>query len=236
VSCSLTFLVTLATGAFLDASSVQTPADKKKAEYADPTSTYRTYLEAVRKNDTLAAKKCWMMDGDDSAGALDVIVGFWIAARQLHQVALQKFGKEGGLAIPKGWRRNDVTDQAIDVTKKRLEDVKVETLGDTAELKIKWKEGDGFPTPAFEFRESTSFRKVDGNWKIDANRMTGLVRAADLFEKSTWGPMFRDQLVIMKEAVAGMETGKLNTAEALGAFIGGKVAALRKKHEKERKQ
>ena len=71
---------------------------------------------------------------------------------------------------------------------------------------------------------------------MDANRMTGLERGADFFRPGTWGPMFRDQVVIMNEAIDGVENGKLKTAKELAAFIDGKIAALRKKYEEEGKK
>src|SRR5205807_9025237 len=101
---------------------------------------------------------------------------------------------------------------------------------------IKWKEDDGVANPAFEFGESTGFRKVGGNWKIDANKRTNLKGGADFFEKGTWGRMLRDQVVIMNEAIDGMEKHKLKTAKELGVFIEGKLAAMKKKYEEERKK
>jgi hypothetical protein len=133
----------------------------------------------------------------------------------------------------KGWRRDDVSDPALDLTKKRLDDAEVKMIGVTAELKIKWKENDGVPNPAFEFGESTHFRKVGKNWKIDANKMTGLKRGADFFQKGTWGPLFRDQVVIMNEAIDGMEKGKLKSAKELEAFVQKKIEAMKKKIEEE---
>jgi hypothetical protein len=212
------------------------PADKPAAEYADPKATYRTYIEAIRKNDIKAAKQCWVID-DDKSGALDTMVGLWISMRQINQVAERKFGSEGLDAILKGWRRNDVADPALNLTKKRLDEAEVKITGNTAALKIKWRADDSVPNPTFEFREGPiSFRKVGGNWKIDANKMTGLERGADFFEKGTWGRMFRDQVAIMNEAIDGMEKGKLKTAKELEMFIEGKIAAMTKKYEEERKK
>jgi hypothetical protein len=213
------------------------PADKSAAEYADPKATYRTYIEAVRKNDVKAAKQCWVIDDDNKSGALDTIVGLWISMRQINQVAERKVGAEGLDAILKGWRRDDISDAALDLTKKRVDDAEVKITGDAAVLKIKWKEDDGVPNPAFEFGDGPiTFRKVGGNWKIDANKMTGLERGADFFEKGSWGRMFRDQVAIMNEAIDGMEKGRLKSAKELGAFIEGKIEAMKKKYEEERKK
>lgn len=209
-----------------------TPADKKAvAESVGPESTYRNYIEAIRISDVQAAKKFWVIDDNNKSGVLDVIVGLWISPRQLNQLALKNFGPKGMQAIPKGWRRDDLTDQALDLTQKRLDDVEVKIEGDRAELKIKWKDGDGGDNPAFEFsHDPIIFRKVSSIWKMDANRMCDLERGIDFFKPGSWGPMFRDQVVIMNEAVEGIEKGKLKTAKDLEVFINGKITAMEKKY------
>lgn len=212
------------------------PAGKKATEYADPKSTYRTYIEAIRKNDLRAAKRCWTIDDDNKSGALDVVVGLWISMRQINQVAGKKFG-EAGLRAIGGWKRDDVTDEALDRTKKRLDDAEVKITGTKAELKIKWQDSDGSSNPAFEFSEEPKiFRKLKGQWKIDFNEWTGLKRGADFFEKGTWGPMFRDQVIIMNEAIAAMEKGRINSAKELEKYINGKVEAMKKKYQEENKK
>jgi hypothetical protein len=236
---SLTLLVVGATIAGAGDAPEKLPADQKKGGYADPAATYRTYIEAVRNMDAKAAKLCWAIDDDNKSGALDVIVGMWVSSRQLSQTAVKKFGaEEGSRAILKGLRRDDVADAALDLTMKRLGDgnAEVKISGDTAVLKIKWKESDGVPNAAFGFGVPLSFRKVEGNWKIDANKMTGLKRGADFFAKGTWGPMFRDQVVIMNEAIDGMEKGQLKSAKDLDMFLKDRIEALKKKYDDERKK
>ncbi len=236
VFCFIVALVAVATVSTAADPPAKLPPDKPGAEYADPKTTYRTYLEAVRKNDIKSAKQCWVIDDDNKSGALDTIVGMWISTRQINQVAEKKFGAEGLDAVLKRWRRDDVSDPAIDLTRKRLNDAEVKITGDTAELKIKWKKTDGGSNPAFEFGGTTHFRKVGRNWKIDANLMTDLKHGADFFAKGTWGPMFRDQVVIMNEAIVGMEKGKLKSAKELKAFLEDKFEALKKKYEEEAKK
>jgi hypothetical protein len=202
------------------------------AEYANPRATYRTYIEAIRKNDLQAAKRCWVIDDDNKSGALDTIVGLWISMRQINLVAEKKFGADGLDAL-EGWRREDVRDSALDLTKKRLDDAEIKLTADAAALKFLWRQNDGDPDPAFHFStEPTYFRKVDGNWKIDANRMTGVKRGAGFFE-ITWARMFRDQAAIMNEAVDGMEKGKWKSAKELNSFIEDKVTTMKRKYEAE---
>jgi hypothetical protein len=230
--CLLASLVAVV-ASFPAADSVaQPPADKPAAEYADPKATYRTFIETVRQFDRKAAKQCWVIDDDNKSGALDIIVGLSISLRQINQVTEKKFGAEGLEKILKGWLRDDLTDAALDLTKTRLVDAEVNIVGDTAVLKIKWREDDGVPNPAFWFgKEPIRFRKVGGNWKIDANKMTGPKYGAD-----TWVRVYRDPVAIMNEAIEGMEKGKLKTAKELGEFIDGKVAAMIKKREEDQKK
>ena len=49
-----------------------------------PTEVYRSYLNAVKKNDLAAAKNCWSISGDDTCGALDVVVGMWVASHRFN--------------------------------------------------------------------------------------------------------------------------------------------------------
>jgi hypothetical protein len=212
------------------------PAAKPAAEYADPQATYRTYLEAIRKNDLTAAKRCWVIDDDNKSGALDTVVGLWISARRVNQLAEKKFGTDGLDEALKGLRRDDVSDAALDLTAKRLADAEVVTTGDTAELTLKWKKGDGGDRPAFGYRATTHFRKVDGEWKIDFHQETGLTRGEDFFAEGDWGVMFRDAVAVMNEATDGMEKGKLTSVKELGAFVAGRTEELVKKYEEKRKK
>src|SRR5947209_1596570 len=95
VACSLAVLAAGAAASPAGAAPASPAGAKKAGTYADPRSTFRAYIEAVRKNDAAAARKCWVLDDDDRTGALDVIVGRHIALRRLHQAAVKKFGKEG---------------------------------------------------------------------------------------------------------------------------------------------
>lgn len=208
---------------------------KDEADYSDPKATYRTYIEAVRRCDPAGAAKCYVMDGDERGAAVHVLAGLWVSNRRLVRAAEKQFGRAGVEAIPRGWRRDDLTDAALDLTKKRLASSAVTATGGAAELRVRWEPGDGGGTPAFEYKEEPAyFRKVGGGWKLDGNKMTGLGRGADLFEPGTWGPLLRDQVAIMDEAAEGVEKGRLKTPEALRSFIDGKVGELKKRAAGER--
>jgi hypothetical protein len=215
----------------------QQPTEKKANKYADPKSTYRTYVEAVRKNDIKAAKACWVIDDGNKSGALDTIVGLWISMRRINQVAEKRFGAQDLDRVLTGWRRDDITDQALEFTRKQLEKASIKYEGNHAQLTIPWKDADGGSHAAFEYgKESIEFTRVDRAWKLDANKMTGLKHGADFFEKGTWGPLFRDQVAIMNQAIEAMEKGRLKSAKQLGAFIDRKIQVVRKKHEQEEKK
>lgn len=215
------------------ADTPETPStEKPAAEHADPKTTYRTYIEAVWSNNVEAAKACWTIDDDNKSGALDTILGIWISERHFKQVAAKKFGAERIDIIFKG--RNDLSDAALELTKKRLDGAEIRIVGDDATLKIMWKDDDGYPNPAFEFSGGpTNFRNVKGNWKIDANKMTGLKRGSDFFAKESWGPMIRCQVVVLNEAIDAMENGKVKSVTELEDFIKEKFETSQKRYEEE---
>ncbi len=236
--CSLAFLAVVGSASAAGEVPKKPATDQKAARYASPKATFRTFIEAVRENDLEAARKCWVIDDDNKSGALDVVVGLWISLRQVNQVVVKKFGKKEASALLAGWDRDDVSDAALDLTEKRLAGAEVKISGDTATLKIKWKEDDGSPNEAFLFGDSPfPFRKVAGDWKFDANAMAGLKRGADFF-KGTWGPMFRDQMVIMDGVVDGIRKGRLKTVKEVKEFLDRKFAVMEKKYamEKEHKE
>jgi hypothetical protein len=200
---------------------------RHNAEQSDPKATYRAYIEAILANDARNAMRRWYIDDKNASGALDVIVGMCISSRMLEQLAAKRFGKEGAAAIPDGWHRNAASDRALRLTIRRLTDATGTVTGTTAEVRIKWREGDGREGRAFEFGKSAiPFRKVRGEWKIDANRRCDVEHAAELFEPGSWGRLFRDQVGIMNRAVDGIRSGKISTAKALAGFIKTRLAAL----------
>jgi hypothetical protein len=152
-----------------------------------------------------------------------VLVGKYVATRRLHAAAVNKFGKEGGLAVPEDWQAEEVTDRALALTRKRLARAEVRIKGDRAELSVK-EEKEEPPGPAFEyFEEPLHFRKVGGAWKLDANKMiVEAKKEAEFFAEDAipaLGVIFAGQIVVGTEALAGVEKGKLKTAKELKAFI-----------------
>jgi hypothetical protein len=109
--------------------------------YKDPKTTFATYIEATRKNDLPAARRCWVIDDNNRSGALDVVVGLWISMREINQLVEKKFGKERAEELLKGWARDDVSDAALDLTKKLLAKATVTIQGGIAKLKINWEKG-----------------------------------------------------------------------------------------------
>lgn len=114
-----------------------------KGEPADsgpsPTEVYRAYLNAVKKSDLAAARSCWSISGDDTCGALDAVVGMWVASHRFN-VAISKAGLDGK-QFGSWFAREDCTDEAIDRTLARLERSTFTVKGDTAQLKIRWDKG-----------------------------------------------------------------------------------------------
>lgn len=210
---------------------VKTTKNTDPLKYASPKETFKTYIKAIRINDLRAANECWVFDGENSSNALDVIVGFWIATRQANQIVKEKFGDDARHRTLHGWCRDDVSDQALELTEKRLDQSEVRIMGDTAKLRIRWADDDGSVNPAFDFRELTFFRKVDGKWKMDANRFTGQKQSNEFFEAGSWGPLIREQVDIMNEIVAKLKHNSLKTEDELDQFVSANMATLKKKLE-----
>jgi len=205
-------------------------AQQPTPDYSSPAKTYKIYLEAIKADDLEAARMCWVISDNNKSGVLDVIVGTWISAHRLNKLVTSKLGirlkRFSSVRDPlENLARGDCTDEALERTLKRLSRAQVEVSDGTAELLIKWQKGDGYPNDAFGYsEESIRFRRVGKDWKIDANRETGLDQPSDFFTPGSWGPMFRDRLKLTNQIVAGIESGRL-----------GKVDDVRKEIEKQEK-
>ena len=70
---------------------------------------------ATKANDVETAKRCWMIDDDNASGALDVVVGMWVASRKLVAATDAKFGADGVKLLGR-WNRPTCTDKAIELT------------------------------------------------------------------------------------------------------------------------
>jgi hypothetical protein len=188
--------------------------------------TFSTYIDAIRSNDLSAAKACWVIDDHNKGGALDVIVGFWLSSRALNQTFVRRFGVARIHEILKGWHREDVFDEALDLTRRRLEDCEVTITGSAAELRFRWKDGEG---TAFSYgNDPVYFSRVDDAWKIDGNSMIGLDRSCDMFERGTWGAAIREQIDIMNEVTIYIENRE-KSEDALRELIDHRVDLLRTK-------
>jgi len=201
-------------------------------DYADPRSTLRTFVDAVQKCDTKAAKMCWAVTNDQESAGIDLVVGMSIAFRQLNQAAGKKFGEDGVRAIPREWRRDNESDPALELTRKRLDDAIVQFVGDTANVTMVWRSGDAV---RYDFGISEiGFRKVNGKWKMSAMEGVEQMGQAVSVENSTWPRIFREQVVIMNQTIDKMEKGELKNAKELEAFIGEQIASMIKKYEEKK--
>ncbi len=215
---------------------MEPPAAKHPAVFADPVSTYRFYIDAVRKTDPEAAKSCFAISDDNKSGALDVMVGLWTSTRRLDQIATKKFGANATREIlePIGFSRGDLSDAALDLTEKRLTGARVRFLGDDkAELVIQWHEDDGDPNEAFEFQgdDPVEFIKVNGAWKIDASKRIGDLPGEEFLKEGTWGAAFRDHVTIADAASDRLTKGTLKTPEDLKEFLAREGSAAEKRYK-----
>jgi hypothetical protein len=229
-------LLGFSVGSLAEDVRVKTPPAGRPSEFADPASTYRSYINAVRKTDLVAAKSCFTIHEDNKSGLLDVRVGLWTSTRRLYQTATEKLGAEAARAIlePLGLCRDDLSDAALDLTEARLSGAVVKFLGDeTAELVVKWREDDGYPNAAFEYHgdDPIPFLKVKGVWKIDATQQIGGVPGEDLLKDGTWDAAFRDHVKIADEASDRLMKGTLKSSKDLKDFLAVELSAAEKSYK-----
>lgn len=195
----------------------QTQADIA-AEYTDPIKTFRTFLEATKLNDRNAAIACWYIVGGNESGALDGVVGIWVAFHRLND-AVRKLEDDGSQFI-----RDDCTDEALGRTLARLANSSFKIDGDTAVLTIKWAEDDGYPNDAFFYGEPIHFRRIGAAWKIDANAMCG--GGIDTSTPGSWVLAFKRQEMMLDNIATEIEAEKLKTADQVAKAIEARLSQL----------
>src|SRR5262245_46950525 len=132
------------------ASLAALPAFAGEPDLSSPSATVRSYLAAVKANDIETAKRCWIIDDNNTSGALDVVVGMWVASRKLVAVTQAKLGEDGLKHLGR-WNRPVCSDKAIDLTFDRLAGAQFKEQKTIAKLTIPWQPGDGETNPAFLF-------------------------------------------------------------------------------------
>lgn len=208
------------------------PAFAGGPDLSTPPATLRAYLAATKANDVDAAKNCWTIDDNNASGALDVVVGMWIASRRLVAATEGKFG-EAGVKLLGRWNRPVCTDKAIDLTAQRIGNPVIKEIGGRARFQINWQAGDGNSNPAFMHPSKLIFfRKVGEEWKIDGNIFTQADQAAKLFIPGQIWPIWRDEMAIMNELSSAIEKGTLATAADFERELQSRVAELKSKYEK----
>ncbi len=232
-SFCIAMLFATAAGSFAEEAPADPPPAKDATTFADPVSTYRAYIDAVRKTDSAAAKSCFIIRDEHDARALDIMIGLWISTRRLNQIAVKKFGAEAARANLEdyGLNREDLTDAALDLTEARLTGAVVRFPdNDTAQLVIKWQEDDD--NAAFEYRgdEPIAFRKKAGAWKMDGKGDEDH-SGAEFPEEGTWAAAFRDHVIIANEAAERLTTNTLNSPQALKGFLDQKISASKTRYE-----
>ena len=208
------------------------PAFAKGPDFSGAAETTKTYLLATKANDVEAAKKCWTIDDNNESGALDVVVGLWISSRKLVAAVESKLGPEGVKALGR-WNRPHGTNEAIDTTLTRLGNVRIQERGDVATLKIEWQTGDGDTTAAFMcVKTPLVFRRVAGEWKLDANVFTGTAKAADLFAPGNLWPIWRDEIEVMSDLTSLIESGTIKDLATFRVVLKARVDGLKAKYAK----
>jgi hypothetical protein len=221
-SLLLTCLLLAAAGGLAPAEQPDAAGRQTGPAYGTPEKTFAAFARAVKSKDLAGAKDCWSISDDNRSGVLDLLVGEWVEARRLDELARSKFAAElaSETEEPSATARavlldESCTDAAIDRTLERLRQADVEIRGDTAQLRIRWRREDtGENPPPFFYRcylpYDARFRQVKGAWKLDAHWEIGLQRPADCLALAAHsaGP----ELALRKQLIADIESGKIQTA------------------------
>lgn len=206
------------------------PALAGEPDLSDPLATVRSYVAATKANDLDAARKCWTIDDGNASGALDVVAGMWVASRKLVVATEARLGPDAVKLLGR-WNRANCSDRAIHTTLERLDNTNMRERDDTARLTIGWQPGDGDTTPAFLcVRAPLLLRKVGLDWKLDANAFTGAERAADLFGPDKVWSVWRDEMAVMAELTAALESGQIKDATAFEKAMKARVDELKAKY------
>lgn len=214
------------------ASLAALPVFAGEPDLSSPQGTIRSYLSAVKANDIDAAKRCWAIDDNNASGALDVVVGMWISSRKLAAATHATLGSEGVRHLGR-WNRPACSDKAIDLTLQRLATAESKEHKTIAKVTIPWQPGDGETAPAFMYvRVPLCLRRVDDQWKLDANVYTGVEKAADLFGPTSIWSVCRDEMTVMNDLTAAIEKGQFKNAAEFERELQARVAVLKAKYER----
>ncbi len=197
------------------------PADA----YGNPAKTYRTYLEAMKRDDLPAAKACFTVT-NGTPEALDLEPGMWAAYHRFGKLVAAKFGKRECQYL-----REDCSDQALDRTLARLDQSSFKISGDTAKLRFRREKNPDLTKPEFvsSGEGPIAFRKVSGQWKLEIK----VEDPAGLFAPGTWGWAFREGARMLDQTSNEIESGKLTKWEQVMATLDQRTKRLEKQYEKD---
>jgi hypothetical protein len=182
-------------------------------DYGTPKSTYRAFLRAVKANDLGTAKQCWFISDGNASGVLDILIGEWIAHRRLVALFQSKFtAKEREGLGSDNLEGSDYSDEAIDRALGKVESADIQTRGDTARMRVLLDKWPTRSSPGLMPCEAR-FRRVGGDWKLDANWEIGFQKPADFFQPASWYTHDPGQLALTNVLIADLESGKLRTPQ-----------------------
>jgi hypothetical protein len=207
------------------------PALAGEPDLSSPPAAVRSYLAAVKANDVETARRCWMIDDDNTSGALDVIVGRSVASRKLVAATEAKFGADGVKLLGR-WNRPACTDKAVELTLERLASAQLKENGNVARISIPWQPGDGESSPTFfdVGAPPLCLRRLGEQWRLDANVFVGVEKAASLFGPDQLWPVWRDEMGVMNDLTSAIEKGEIKDLAAFERELKSRVDALKAKY------
>lgn len=186
--------------------------------YNTPTATYRTFLEAIKRNDRLTALDCWTTTRPSAQNELELAATMPVTLHRFDALMLARFGGRVG-------RQKDeaCSDQEIDALLVLIKNATFIANGDTARLVIKTSTGSMPPVKSpLLFNEDVLFLHTNHMWKIDGTPKS-TTRDADFFDPGQWGWAFREEMRILDDVSDNVEAGRLATAEETKAYLDQKV-------------
>lgn len=146
------------------------------ADYSDPKKTLQTLAAAVKAKDAAAIRHCLWIDESDKPAA-EALLSTMDSSLRFQKAVADKFGPAAAKEV-EGMSNQDLL---MTSRLKALDDAKLVQEGDTAVLTLEENSPliSSAPTDIAEgtTRKEVAFRKVDGQWKIDAGKVMNLKNA-----------------------------------------------------------
>ena len=178
------------------------------ADFSDPKKTMQTLAAAVKAKDAKLIRQCLWIDESDKPAA-EALLSTMDSSLRFQKAVADKFGPAAAKEV------EGISNQDLLMTSrlKALDDAKLVQEGDTAVLTLEEKipVSSAAPTEVAEgtTRREIAFRKVEGQWKIDAGKVMNLKNARVTAILPTMAKIGE----VLNTTAAEIESGKVATLQ-----------------------